>query len=108
MPTHPGYAATNLQSAGVGMEGGSWIFRWMYKVTNAVIAQSAEAGAYPLVLAAAWDEAKAGAYYGPTGMGQTRGPVGESYIHPKAQDEAMARALWEKTEALVGPFFPES
>ena len=39
---HPGYAATNLQSSGVGLEGGSTFFRVLYKVTNALMAQSAE------------------------------------------------------------------
>lgn len=102
---HPGYAATNLQSAGVGMDGGSIFFRWVYKISNAVMAQSATEGAYPLVLAAAAPDAKAGAYYGPTGLGDARGPVGESSVHPKARDEAVARQLWEKTEALAGAFF---
>ena len=105
IPTHPGYAATNLQSAGVGLEGGSWFFRWLYAVTNVVVAQAAEKGAWPLVLAAADPDAKPGAYYGPTGMGQMRGAVGESFIHDKAKDEDVARQLWEKTEELVGPFF---
>lgn len=107
MPVHPGYSATNLQSAGVGMDGGSALFRWVYKITNALMAQSAEAGAYPLVLAAAWPDAKPGAYYGPTGLQQLRGPVGESFVHDKAKDEAMARGLWEKSEELVGAFFGE-
>ena len=87
------------------MDGGSTFFRWMYKVTNALMAQSAEQGAYPLVLAAASPDAKPGAYYGPTGMGQTRGPVGESYVAKGARDEEVARKLWEKSEELVGPFF---
>jgi len=71
---HPGYAATNLQSAGVGMKGGSALFRGLYKVTNAVLAQSAERGAYPLVLAAAEPEAEPGGYYGPTKMGDAAAP----------------------------------
>lgn len=102
---HPGYAATNLQSAGVGLDGGSKFLRALYKVTNAVMAQSAERGAYPLALAAADPSARPGAYYGPTGFYQASGPVGESYVAPRAKDETVARALWEKTEALVGPFF---
>lgn len=67
--SHPGYAATNLQSAGVGMDGGSAFFKWLYKLTNAVVAQSATKGAYPQVLVAAWPDAKPGAYYGPTRWG---------------------------------------
>ncbi len=102
---HPGYSATNLQSAGVGLEGGSKFFRGLYKVTNALVAQSAETGAYPLVLAAAAPDAKPGAYYGPTRMMQARGPVGESFIDPRAKDESVAQALWDATERLVGAFF---
>ena len=103
---HPGYAATNLQSAGVGMDGGSAFFRVLYKVTNAVVAQSAAKGAWPLVLAAADPSAEPGAYYGPTGLGQARGPVGKSFVADRAKDEDVARRLWEVTEELVGPFFP--
>jgi hypothetical protein len=77
----------------------------VYKVTNAVMAQSATKGAYPLVLAAADPSAKPGAYYGPTGLGQMGGAVGESFVADVAKDDAVARQLWEKTEALVGPFF---
>ena len=102
---HPGYAATNLQSTGVGMDGGSAFFRVLYKISNATVAQTATAGAYPLVLAAADPTAEAGAYYGPTGFQQMRGAVGKSFVHRKAKDEEVARRLWEVTEELVGPFF---
>lgn len=106
IPCHPGYAATNLQSAGVGMDGGSKLFRMIYAVTNVVLAQSATAGAYPLTLAAADGSAKPGAYYGPTGLMRARGPVGECWVAPRAQDAAVAAGLWEATEARVGAFFP--
>jgi NAD(P)-dependent dehydrogenase (short-subunit alcohol dehydrogenase family) len=102
---HPGYAATNLQTAGVSMAGGSAFWAAIYKVTNALMAQTAEHGAYPLVLAAADPTAEPGAYYGPTAFQQTRGPVGKSFVDPRAKDERVAKALWEKTEGLVGPFF---
>jgi len=105
IPCHPGYAATNLQSAGVGMKGGSALFRWVYKLSNALLAQSAERGAYPLALAAADPEARPGVYYGPTALGDSRGPVGESTVATVATDEVLARQLWEKTEESVGPFF---
>ncbi len=105
MPCHPGYAATNLQTAGVGMEGGSKLFRAIYAISNRVMAQSADRGAWSLVFAAADPSAKGGAYYGPTGFNQLRGPVGESFMTKAAKDETVARGLWEKSEALVGPFF---
>jgi len=107
IPVHPGYSATNLQSAGVGMEGGSALFKYLYKVTNTLWAQSAEKGAYPLVLAAAWPDAKDGAYYGPTRLGDSIGKVGESAIAKPALDENVAEQLWTLTESLVGPFFKE-
>ena len=104
IPCHPGYSATNLQAAGVGMEGGSRFFRALYVLTNKVVAQSAVLGSYPLVLAAADPEAERGIYYGPTGIGDTRGPVGKSKVARHARDEEVARKLWEATEALVGAF----
>ena len=102
---HPGYAATNLQSTGVGMEGGSSFFRAVYKVTNSLVAQPAERGAWPSVLAAADPNAEPGGYYGPTGIGELRGKVGKAQASARAKDQAMAGALWDKTEALVGSFF---
>jgi NAD(P)-dependent dehydrogenase (short-subunit alcohol dehydrogenase family) len=104
MACHPGYSATNLQSAGVGMEGGSGFFRSVYAVTNRIIAQPAERGAYPTVLAAAEPTAEGGAYYGPTWFAETRGPVGRAKVAKQAQDTESARRLWEETERLVGPF----
>lgn len=105
IPCHPGYAATNLQTAGVGMDGGSGLFRALYRITNAVFAQTATEGAYALVLAAADPSAKPGAYYGPTGLARARGPVGECWVAPQARDEQVARGLWEQSEARVGAFF---
>lgn len=108
IPCHPGYAATNLQSAGVGMDGGSALLRGLYRVTNRLFAQTATQGAHALVLAAAAPDAKPGAYYGPTGLGRARGPVGECWTAPQARDVDVARRLWALSETLVGPFFPTS
>ena len=102
MGSHPGYSATNLQSAGVGMEGGSALMSWMYSLTNKLVAQSALKGSYPQVLAAADEHARSGAYYGPTGLMDCRGPVSECFVHAKANDEDVAGKLWEQSEALVG------
>ncbi len=104
IPVHPGYSATNLQRAGVGMEGGSKLWRALYGVTNRVVAQSPERGAYPICLAAADPEAEGGTYYGPTWFGDTMGPVGRSRVGARARDRAVWRRLWEVSEELVGPF----
>ena len=94
---HPGYSATNLQSTGP-----TGVFKLVYKVSNKVVAQSPTAGALPEVLAVAGDEARNGAYYGPTKFGDTRGPVGESQISDAARDQAAATRLWALSEELLG------
>lgn len=92
---HPGYSATNLQSTGP-----TGFFKAFYKLSN-LLAQSAVDGAVPEVLAAAGREARNGAYYGPTKLGDTRGPVGESKISDAAQDQAAGKQLWALSEELL-------
>ncbi len=94
---HPGYSNTALQSTGPS---GLWNFA--YKFLNPLMAQPSEKGAIPTVLAAAGTEAQAGAYYGPTGMGDARGPVGDAMVAQKALNETKAARLWEESEKLVG------
>jgi NAD(P)-dependent dehydrogenase (short-subunit alcohol dehydrogenase family) len=94
---HPGYSATNLQSTGP-----TGIFKAIYKVSNALMAQPAERGAQPLVLSAAGVEARAGGYYGPTSMGGARGKISDSDIGGKiAMDPEAGRKLWELSEELL-------
>lgn len=94
---HPGYSATNLQSTGP-----TGIFKAIYKVSNAIMAQPASAGALPEVLAAAGNEAQNGAYYGPTKFGDSRGPVGESKVSDAAKNVENGTKLWEMSERLLG------
>ena len=94
---HPGYSDTSLQSTGPR---GFW--NGMYKITNALMAQPAAKGSIPTVLCAAGTEAVPGAYYGPTGMGEMRGPVSDALVSEKALIEADAANLWDQSEALVG------
>lgn len=103
---HPGYSDTTLQSTGVSMEGGSKFLKNLYRVSNKVWAQSAELGAYPLVLAAADARATPGAYYGPNGFLDSVGPVAEAKIARHARNLEDQERLWRVTEELVGPFFP--
>jgi len=93
---HPGYSATNLQSTGP-----TGFFKVIYKVSNSLMAQKPSLGALPEVLAVAGDEATNGAYYGPTGFGGTRGPVGSADISKPALDEAAAARLWSLSEELL-------
>ncbi len=97
---HAGWSATNLFSTGP-----TGLARSVYKVVNWAIAQPAEAGAVPEVLAAAGKEARNGAYYGPTSFGGMRGPVGDARIAEQARDEEAASRLWALSEELLGITF---
>ena len=93
---HPGYSATNLQFTGP-----TGVRSLVYRVSN-LVAQSAEAGAVPEALAAAGEEAANGGYYGPTGIGGARGPVGTAKVNPVARDPEAGARLWALSEELVG------
>jgi len=97
LAAHPGYAATNLQSASAPT-----FDRLVMVVTNKVIAQSAEIGALSILYAATYPNLEGGTYVGPDGIGEQRGhpePVGSGAA---ARDEANARRLWEVSEELTG------
>ena len=97
---HPGYAATNLQFSGPGYaqnpigKGLSWL-------GNLVLAQSAEAGAWPQLYAAV-APVQGDDYIGPTGFRGMRGHPGQADRTGAARDEDTARQLWELSEELTG------
>jgi NAD(P)-dependent dehydrogenase (short-subunit alcohol dehydrogenase family) len=96
LAAHPGYSATNLQSAAAPL-----VDRVVMKVGNAVVAQSDEMGALPVLYAATEPGLEGGTYVGPDGIGEHRG-------HPKvvrpnraARDEQAARRLWEVSDEVT-------
>lgn len=94
---HPGYSNTHLQSTGP-----AGFLNSLYKLLNPLFAQPAEKGAIPTVLAAAGAEALPGAYYGPNGFLEMRGPAGDAAVAERALKEEDARRLWEESEKLTG------
>jgi NAD(P)-dependent dehydrogenase (short-subunit alcohol dehydrogenase family) len=101
LSAHPGYAATNLQSAAVPVAD-----RLLMVVTNKVVAQSADMGALPSLYAATAPGLEGGLFIGPDGFMEQRGhpePVSPSGA---ARDEAVARRLWEVSEELTGVAVP--
>ncbi|NNE88309.1 MAG: SDR family NAD(P)-dependent oxidoreductase [Silicimonas sp.] len=94
---HPGFASTSLQDASTGLSG------FLIKhILNRFIAQPAQAGAVPMVLAAAGTEAQPGGFYGPQKGGEMRGPVSDASAGEQALDEDMQARLWAESERLVG------
>jgi NAD(P)-dependent dehydrogenase (short-subunit alcohol dehydrogenase family) len=97
---HPGYAATNLQSAAAPR-----VDRMVMAVTNRVFAQSAEMGALPLLYAATHPGLEGGTYIGPDGRGEQRGYPEPASPNRDARDEEVARRLWTVSEELTGVRF---
>ena len=96
LAAHPGYAATNLQSAAAPP-----FDRAVMAVANRLIAQSAEMGALPQLYAATEPDLEGGLFIGPDGFEEQRG-------HPKVvqpvlrgRDPAAAALLWEVSEELT-------
>ena len=69
---HPGYSATNLQTAGPRIRG-FWMLEMGMEFANRLFVQSAAMGALPLLYAAAAPEIGGGDYIGPDGLGELRG-----------------------------------
>jgi NAD(P)-dependent dehydrogenase (short-subunit alcohol dehydrogenase family) len=100
LAAHPGYAATNLQTAAPPL-----LDRTVMTVTNRLFAQSAEAGALCLLYAATEPGLGGGIYVGPDGLGEGRGhpqPVSPSRA---AYNEQVAARLWAASEQLTGVKF---
>jgi NAD(P)-dependent dehydrogenase (short-subunit alcohol dehydrogenase family) len=98
---HPGYASTELQGRGPAMTG-SKIVSAIMRAGNALLAQSAEAGAWPTVFAAVSPEARGGDYIGPLGFAKMRGRPGRDRSNRRSHDEADAARLWDVSERLTG------
>jgi len=99
---HPGISGTNLIASRDGM-GAVPLIGTLTQWTVRAIFPNPARGAEAVLFAAT--EAAPGSYSGPTGFRETRGPVGEARLSTWAQDEALAAALWERSEELTGVSF---
>ncbi|MGI5375231.1 oxidoreductase [Streptomyces sp. CA-251387] len=97
---HPGYAATNLQTAGPRMSGRR-VGEWFMRVGNRVFAQSAEAGALPILYAATAPGVRPDSFTGPSFAGW-RGSPAPSWRAPWTIDDRAGERLWEESERLTG------
>jgi NAD(P)-dependent dehydrogenase (short-subunit alcohol dehydrogenase family) len=96
MAAHPGYAATNLQTAAPPL-----LDQMVMRVTNVLIAQSADMGALSTLYAATEPRLPSGTYVGPDGHGEHRGHPHVSRPTRAARDEDGARRLWDVCEELT-------
>ena len=100
LAAHPGYAATNLTTAGPAS--GSALAGRAMRLGDRVLGQSAQDGALPQLYAATSPDIAGGASVGPDGFMEQRGhPV---LVSPTAaaRDAEAAAALWAASEELTG------
>ena len=98
---HPGIAVTELVARGPGLDSEQGR-RWAAGKDQL---HSAAQGAIPTLFAATAPGAVGGAYYGPTGMNEMRGPLGLATVPVVAQDATAAARLLDVSEALTGARF---
>ncbi|MCL2543421.1 MAG: oxidoreductase [Nocardioidaceae bacterium] len=104
LAAHPGFAGTHLAANGqYGRSSGG--VATILDASMRMISQSAEAGAWPTLMAATSD-LPGDTYCGPGGLGQMAGApkvVGRSRL---ARDAAAARRLWGISEQTTGIAYP--
>ena len=98
---HPGYASTNLQTAGPRMRG-SALLEAGWRAFNALAGQSAARGSLPTVYAAVAPEVAGGDYIGPSGPGELWGSPVKVRATRAARDAATAQRLWSVSQQLTG------
>ena len=92
MAAHPGYSATHLQDT---IPGGG--------LFNKFMAQPAEMGCLPGVMAATSDDVISGGYYGPDGkILELRGYPAQAFARKITDNEGLAQRLWDESERLTG------
>ena len=101
---HPGYANTNLQFRGPE-QSGSRLRLLAMKAANAVFAQSAERGAWPLLYAATDPSVDGGKYVGPGGFLNMRGQPVVQASSDRSADQELARRLWSVSATLTDVTF---
>jgi NAD(P)-dependent dehydrogenase (short-subunit alcohol dehydrogenase family) len=99
----PGFARTDLIANGPG-EGGVFS-RFSNLIMKPLFSQSATDGALPIIYAAASPHAQKAGYYGPQGIFELKGPVGNGVVPGPAKDTAVAARLWKESELLTGVSF---
>ena len=81
---------------------GAWIGSSTLHKAMERMMQSAEMGALPTLRAAVDQGAKGGDYYGPSRMMESVGPPIKVNSNDLSHDEAVAKQLWDVSEAMTG------
>ncbi|MDJ0464476.1 oxidoreductase [Streptomyces sp. H27-C3] len=96
----PGYARTNLQTAGARMEGRRTAER-LIEFGNRIVAQSAEEGALPTLYAATAPDVRPDSFTGPR-FQSWRGAPTRSWRAPWTLNDVAGERLWSASEQATG------
>ena len=96
---HPGYASTNLQTAGARMEGRRSAER-LIELGNQAIGQSPDGGALGTLCAATAPHMKPDSFIGP--RNGLRGAPAPSFRAPWTRNDSTSERLWTTSEQLTG------
>lgn len=96
---HPGYAQSNMSSPYSDTNAG-WYSTQIMHLAAGVFRQSAEQGAWPIVMAATDMAVSPFFHYGPQVLGVWGAPVRDCFASPYAKNEEQQRRLWEMCEQL--------
>jgi NAD(P)-dependent dehydrogenase (short-subunit alcohol dehydrogenase family) len=102
---HPGYAETNLQTAGPRLSGSALQER-IAVLLNRIGAQPAAMGALPELYAATASEVRGGDFIGPDGFLQQSGFPQRVSSSRSARSLENAGRLWQESENLTGVEYP--
>jgi len=97
---HPGMAATDL------MRNLPAAIRVIAPVIGPLVSQKPEMGALPTLRAATDPAVRGSQYYGPDGMGQSRGNPKVVESSAQSHDRTVQQRLWTVSEDLTGVTFP--
>jgi NAD(P)-dependent dehydrogenase (short-subunit alcohol dehydrogenase family) len=97
---HPGYAATNLQSAGALMDGSVLLYLLM-QAGNLVFAQNQRKGALPTLFAATAPQVNGCDYIGPASLFGMRGYPTKVRSSHRSYREELAKKLWDISGQLT-------
>lgn len=98
---HPGISRTDLLHNAPGRRSAIGVVRSLFWF----LFQPAAQGALPTLFAATAAEAKAGTYYGPDKLGETRGYPTLAKIPHQAMDTGVSERLWKISEDMAGVGF---
>lgn len=94
---HPGVSITEL-----ARHIPSWLVTIMEYTIAPIFTHPPKEGALPTLMAALDSSVKGGEYFGPQGFNDMKGKPGRAFSTKLANDEVVAKQLWEVSEKLVG------